>query len=184
MGVRLIPMDVYRFTAISYILSRYVFSEGSTSHCLTIMIRFIYICEEEYYSRPILCFKNYLWLFLLEIFFIFSLAFPILYRLSSLGLLITTPRPTNWVRTGLGDALGLASLRTSRASSGLMCVEVRLKETKTINCGNASTNALLTHAYTMPRFRKDNPLELCTVGTLHSSMLHAAHPATPCEQHA
>ena len=27
-----------------------------------------------------------------------------------------------------------------------MCVEVRLKETKTINCGNASTNALLTLA--------------------------------------
>jgi len=38
------------------------------------------------------------------------------------------PRPTNWVDWVRGDALGLASLRTSRASSGLTCVEVRLKE--------------------------------------------------------
>ena len=55
---------------------------------------------------------------------IFTLANPILYRLSLWDSFKTTPRPP----TGLGDALGLASLRTSRASSGLMCVEVRLKE--------------------------------------------------------
>ena len=68
--------------------------------------------------------------------------------------------------------------------SGLTCVEVRLKETKTINCGNASTNALLTHAYTMPHIRRDSPLGLRTQACPHPSMLYAVRLAIPCEQHA
>jgi len=173
-------MDVDRFYTTIYRLPCNKLSEGSTSHCLTIMIWFIYICEEEYHRTPILCFKNYLWHFLLGNFFIFSLALPILYRLGLWDSFKTTPPPT----TGLGMPSVSRVLGLRGHHSGLTCVEVRLKETKTINCGNASTNALLTHAYTMPHIRKDNPLVLCTVVCLHSSMLYAAHPATPCEQHA
>ena len=113
------------------------------------------------------------WAFLLEnFFFIFSLAFPILYRLASLGLLKTTPRPTNWVKVmRLGSrVLGLRGHRC------LICVVCRLKHLPLGFAHPCLHNA--THQ------KGQSSVTVYTVVSLHPSMLHAAHPATPCEQHA
>ena len=58
-----------------------------------------------------------------------------------------------------------------------MCVEVRLKETKTINCGNASTNALLALANSMPHFKRDSLRGLCILVVRHTSIYGVARLA-------